>query len=264
MKRTLKKAYGYVSRLGIDPIAGAANLRGVPNFVADLRAFKQANTNVSLWPIGDLVPCLKDRFEESGAASGHYFHQDLLVARRIHARAPQVHVDIGSRIDGFVAHVASFRPIEVLDFRALSAVIPNVSFKQCDITAPLPAGLEQSCDSLSCLHALEHFGLGRYGDPIDPQGHLVALSNLAAIVKPGGWFYLSVPIGPQRIEFNAHRVFSVAHLLELVSSKFDVQAVSYVDDHGDLHENAGLAHDQINDSFGCRYGCGIVEMIRRH
>jgi SAM-dependent methyltransferase len=263
IKRTLRKAYGYVNRLGIDPITGAANLRGVPNFMADLRAFKQANTNADLWPIGDLVPCLKDRFEESGAASGHYFHQDLLVARRIHARAPQAHVDIGSRIDGFVAHVASYRPIEVLDIRALTANIPNVSFKQCDITAPLPAGLMNSCDSLSCLHALEHFGLGRYGDPINPDGHLVALTNLAAIVKPGGWFYLSVPIGPQRIEFNAHRVFAVPHLLELLSSQFDVQAISYVDDRGDLHEHAGFRDDHVKDSFGCRYGCGILEMIRR-
>jgi hypothetical protein len=61
VKRTRRKAYGYVNRLGLDPITGAANLRGVPNFMADLRAFKQANTDANLWPIGDLVPCLKAR-----------------------------------------------------------------------------------------------------------------------------------------------------------------------------------------------------------
>jgi len=263
MKRTLRKIYGYANRLGFDPLTGAANLRGVPNFVADLQAFKHANTEPELWPIGDLSPCLKDRFEQSGAASGHYFHQDLLVARRVHARSPEVHVDMGSRIDGFVAHVASFRPIEVFDIRTLTASIPNVRFKQCDITAPLPADLVQSCDSLSCLHALEHFGLGRYGDPINPHGHRVALANLARVVKPGGWFYLSVPIGPQRIEFNAHRVFALGHLLDLVAPLFDVRAVSYVDDRGDLHENIDLGDPQLRDSFGCRYGCGIVEMVRR-
>ena len=262
MKRTLRKAYGYANRLGFDPLTGVANLRGVPSFMADLRAFKQANTEAALWPISDLSPCLKDRYEQSGAASGHYFHQDLLVARRVHQRSPEVHVDMGSRIDGFVAHVASFRPIEVFDIRALTASIPNVRFRQCDITAPLPVELVQSCDSLSCLHALEHFGLGRYGDPIDPDGHRVALNNLARVVKPGGWFYLSVPIGPQRIEFNAHRVFALQHLLELVAPLFEVRDVSYVDDAGDLHESVGPEHPGICDSFGCRYGCGIVEMVR--
>lgn len=263
MKRVLQKIYGYINRLGIDPLTGAANLRGVPHFMADLRAFKRANTEPALWPIGDLSPCLKDRFEESGAANGHYFHQDLLVARRVHARAPETHVDIGSRIDGFVAHVASFRPIEVFDIRALQAKIPNVTFKQCDITAPLPSALQHSCDSLSCLHALEHFGLGRYGDPINPEGHRVALANLAQIVRPGGWFYLSVPIGPQRVEFNAHRVFAIRHLLDLVAPHFELRGISYVDDRGDLHESVDLGHPGLSDSFGCRYGCGIVEMVRR-
>jgi SAM-dependent methyltransferase len=263
MKRTLRKANGYANRLGFDPLAGAANLRGVPSFMADLRAFTQANTEAALWPIDDLSPCLKDRYEQSGAASGHYFHQDLLVARRVHARAPEAHVDMGSRIDSFVAHVASFRPIEVFDIRARTASIPNVRFRQCDITAPLPAELVQSCESLSSLHALEHFGLGRYGDPIDPDCHCVALRNLAQVVKPGGWFYLSVPIGPQRIEFNAHRVFALSHLLELVAPLFQVHDVSYVDDAGDLHERVGPDHPSVRDSFGCRYGCGIVEMVRR-
>ena len=64
-----------------------------------------------------MSPCLTDRFEESGAARGHYFHQDLLVAQRIFDSAPARHVDMGSRIDGFVAHVASFREPEQRDLR---------------------------------------------------------------------------------------------------------------------------------------------------
>src|SRR5215475_9848858 len=120
MKRALKTVAGYAGRLGVDPRAGAANLRGVPATVSDLRAFKQVHTQPELWPLGELNPCLKDRYEDSGVASGHYFHQDLLVARRVHARAPRVHVDVGSRVDGFIAHVASFREIEVLDIREMA------------------------------------------------------------------------------------------------------------------------------------------------
>ena len=89
MKQTLRSICGYVDRLGFDPLTGAANLRGVPNFVADRQAFKHANTESELWPIGDLSPCLKDRFDQSGAASDHCVHQDLLLARRVHARSPR-------------------------------------------------------------------------------------------------------------------------------------------------------------------------------
>jgi SAM-dependent methyltransferase len=267
MKRLLRTIYGYSTRFGIDPRAGFASLRGVPRFAADLRAFKRAHAGAGTnreWPLADLYPCFADRYEQSGSASGHYFHQDLLVARRIFARNPEQHVDVGSRIDGFVAHVASFRPIRILDIRELTSKIPNVTFGQCDLMGELPPAFDASCDSLSCLHALEHFGLGRYGDPLRPKGHETALSNMARMVKPGGWFYVSVPIGPQRIEFNAHRVFGLRHLLDLVGRAFEISALSIVDDSGELHETIAL-HDRsvIDASFGCRYGCAIVEAVRR-
>jgi hypothetical protein len=74
------------------------------------------------------------------------------------------------------------------------------------------------CDSLSCLHALEHFGLGRYGDPIDPSGHEKGVRNMAALLKPGGTFYLSTPIGRERVEFNANRVFDPRTILRLAEA----------------------------------------------
>ena len=267
MRDLLRRLYGHSSRFGFDPIAGIRNLRGMPRYAADLRAFRRAEVSSDLrarWPLGDKVPCPIDRHEQSGAASGHYFHQDLLVARRIFARAPRMHVDVGSRFDGFIAHVASFRPIHVLDIRDMTSAVPNVTFGRCDLMAALPADFEASCDSLSCLHALEHFGLGRYGDPIRPDGHEVALANLARIVAPGGWFYLSVPIGPQRIEFNAHRVFAVRHLLELLIPYFEVRHLAFVDDRGNLHESIDLDdRARIDANFSCRYGCAIVESVRR-
>ena len=266
MRGLLRRLYGHLKRFGFDPIAGIRNLRGMRRYASDLRAFRRAEASSDLrarWPLGDKLPCLIDRYEQSGTASGHYFHQDLLVARRVFARAPKMHIDVGSRFDGFIAHVASFRPIRVLDIRDMPGAVPNVTFGRCDLMAALPANFEASCDSLSCLHALEHFGLGRYGDPIRPDGHEVALANLARIVAPGGWFYLSVPIGPQRIEFNAHRVFAVRHLLELLSPYFEVRALAFVDDRGDLHESIDLEDSaRIDANFSCRYGCAIVEAVR--
>jgi len=67
---------------------------------------------------------------------------------------------------------------------------------------------------------MEHFGLGRYGDPVNYDGYLLGLNNLYQILKIGGKLYFSVPIGPQRIEFDAHRVFSLSYLLELFYGKY--------------------------------------------
>jgi len=202
---------------------------------------------------------LEERHAKSGIAGGHYFHQDLLVAKRILRAKPVRHVDVGSRVDGFVAHVATFRPIEVFDIRPLRYTVPNITFRRCDITNR-NLGISAYCDSLSCLHALEHFGLGRYGDRIDIEGHLRGLENLHKILQPNGTLYLSVPIGPDRIEFNGHRVLSTRTVLELVKDRFALVQFSYVDDLGDLHENVRLDSRKIATNCGCEYGCGIFEL----
>lgn len=223
---------------------------------------KQAGkqTNNVAFPIDKLYPCLVDRFDSSGSASGHYFHQDLLVAERIFMNNPQTHYDVGSRVDGFVAHVASFRKIYVLDIRHLQSKLRNIIFEQQDFMAQLKDSLKECTDSLSCLHAVEHFGLGRYGDTVDCEGYLKGLENLYGILKPNGKFYFSVPIGKQRIEFNAHRIFSVKYLLELFNGKYQIDHFSYVDDLGDLHENTELTEASIANNFNCSFGCGIFEM----
>lgn len=65
---------------------------------------------------------------------------------------------------------------------------------------------------------LEHFGLGRYGDPIHPNGYKTGFANLASLLRPGGRFYLSTPIGQERVEFNANWVFDPATILGLAQS----------------------------------------------
>jgi len=202
--------------------------------------------------------------DPAGISLGQYFFQDLWVARRIFEANPGRHIDVGSRIDGFVAHVASFRDIDIIDYRPLVSGASGIHFIQGDMMQELPPDLLGATDSLSCLHALEHFGLGRYGDPICHDGHRRGLANLARILRPGGTLYLSVPIGEQRTEFNAHRVFSVCHLLDLVGADFVVIAVSFVDDAGQFHPNVDLQRDMNTTSFGCQCGCAILELRRRY
>lgn len=263
MKILAKRIYHFVNLLGFDLRRFLNFFRGFPLFVHDYFSFySQKNTSSSDFDKTILFPCLSDRFEESGSAKGHYFHQDLLVANRVFENNPNRHVDIGSRIDGFVAHVASYRSIDVFDIRKLEVAHKNINFVQCDLMKALDSSLVAYCDSLSCLHALEHFGLGRYGDPINFDGHLIGLRNMTKVLSKNGTFYFSVPIGQQRIEYNAHRVFSVSYLLKILSEDFTVKQFSYVDDNGELHKNVELTKAKIESSFNCHYGCGIFELIK--
>ena len=248
---------------GIDLRKMINSIRGIPVFLREYRRFKRelASESSNDFALGRIYPCLVDRFEESGAASGHYFHQDLHVSHRVHTANPQKHVDVGSRIDGFIAHVASFRKIEVCDIRPMTSQIRNVSFLQADLMSKLPDNLVNYTDSLSCLHTIEHFGLGRYGDPIDPNGHAKGICQLQKMVKSGGTFYFSTVIGPQRIEFNAHRVFSIPYLLRQFENEFQLTQFSYIDDHGKFHESVSI-DEGASSNFGCNFGCGIFEFLK--
>lgn len=207
--------------------------------------------------ISDLYPIFDDFRLTAGSASGHYFHQDLLVAQLIHEAAPERHIDVGSRVDGFVAHVASFRQIEVIDIRPMPpSEHPNIRFLQADLINPGVA-LEACTDSLSCLHVLEHLGLGRYGDPVDPEAHRKGLDALARMVRPGGRLYVSSPIGRRKVCFNAHRVFDPLDFPEWLAGRLVLERFDLVDDAGRLH----LQRDHRTVPT-LEYGCGIYTFRR--
>ena len=259
----MKRLLSFLSFFGVDPIKFINSISNLPLYFRDLQKIKtQYNSSEKEFTLGKLYPCLTDRYDSSGKANGHYFHQDLLIARKIFSNNPSTHIDVGSRIDGFVSHVASFRLIKVIDIRPLSNAITNIEFIQADIIAPLQKSLYETCDSLSCLHALEHFGLGRYGDPIEYYGYLLGLDNLYKLLKPQGKFYLSVPFGPQRIEFNGQRVFCLTYLLKLLEKQYKLDSFSYVDDQGDLYEDVELSSESIASNYNSRYGCAIFEMTK--
>ncbi|OHE21640.1 MAG: hypothetical protein A2Z43_01560 [Syntrophobacterales bacterium RBG_19FT_COMBO_59_10] len=238
-------------------------LKGMPGFLREYREIRrQAEKSGNGFPFGKPYPCLADKGQGSGVLAEHYFYQDLYCARKVFQNNPARHVDIGSRIDGFVSHVASFREIEVLDVRDLSPAIPGIRFNRADLTAKnFP--LVDYCDSLSCLHAFEHFGLGRYGDPVDYDGHLVGWKNMHRMLKKGGKLYFSVPIGTQRIEFNAHRIFSIAYLLKLMDKRYSIDSFAYINDVQEFIADTALDEASVRNNFGCLYGCGIFELTKR-
>jgi hypothetical protein len=131
-------------------------------FARDRKTFRALPSGNEM-PWGSELPVLGEWNEASGDL-GAYFFQDHLVARWIKETAPARHIDVGSRLDGFVGMVSVFREVEVIDIRPAPYRIPGVTFHRLDLMAELPGEWMECTDSLSCLHTIEHFGLGRYGD----------------------------------------------------------------------------------------------------
>lgn len=203
-----------------------------------------------LWPVLD----------ESDAPAGEltwFFHQDLWAARKIHEARPLRHMDIGSRIDGFVAHVLAFMPVEYVDVRPLPGSVKGLTPLLADATL-LEGVPDGSVPSLSSLSAAEHFGLGRYSDPIDPSAAFRFMDSLCRVLAPGGRLYLSVPIGRERVEFNAHRVFAIPTVLERFRT-LRLESFSYVDMTDALHEDI----DPGSVPAGTESYAGLFEFSKR-
>lgn len=252
MNLFIRRIGTFLFQFGIDPRRILASLRFIPAYLLGILRLHRSIKKSIAGPFAlRWLPILSDRYMASGVARGHYFHQDLWAARHIYSRQPRRHIDVGSRIDGFVAHLLVFRQVDVLDVRDLKSTTRGLHFHQVDLMQPRLVD-QAATDSLSCLHALEHFGLGRYGDPINVDGWCNGLRNLALMLCSGGRLYLSVPIGPQIIEYNAQRIFrpqtilDAAQLLGLKLIEF-----SFIDDVGDFYEDCN-----IEDAVGCEFGCG--------
>ena len=129
----------------------------------------------------------------------------------------------------------------------------NINFIQKDMMDK--NSLEENItDSISCLHAIEHFGLGRYGDKIDINGHINGFNNIIKMLKSGGKLYISFPIGKRNeIHFNAHRVFHHNDIFNWNESLDNIilERFDFVDDRGKLNLNKNLNTDCKEIKFGC-------------
>ncbi len=182
-------------------------------FDNDLKKYKELNAGKKEFEIDDDLenPCLTDWRAAAGTlGSDLYLQQDLWGAKKVFEARPKTHWDIGSRIDGFITHLLSFKTrVTLIDIRKYeNSFDENLLFIQEDATT-LARFEDNSIDSLSALCSIEHFGLGRYGDEVDPDAVFIALKNMQRVVCPNGNFYISVPVGSSnQLSFNAHRVFN--------------------------------------------------------
>lgn len=183
-------------------------------FGTDKELYSQLNTRDNFKiNENDLHPIIEDKYEEMGCIND-YFWQDLWAAKLIFKNAPAEHYDIGSRLDGFLAHILAMNiPLRVIDVRPFPQEIENMQTIVDDATE-MKEFEDDSIESLSALCSLEHFGLGRYGDKVDPEACFKAFNNIQRKMKSGGKLYISVPIGRERVQFNAHRIFYASTIIK--------------------------------------------------
>jgi hypothetical protein len=177
----------------------------------------------------------------------HYTYHPAWAARVIRRLNPNCHVDISSSLH-FCTMVSAFLPVEFYDYRPARITLSGLTTGHCDLTRL--HFQTDSIDSLSCMHVIEHIGLGRYGDPLDPDGDLKAVTELKRVVSRGGSLLFVVPTGRPRIQFNAHRIYSPSQVLEMFSG-WELVEFALVDDRGSFAIGADLSI-----AAGQGYGCG--------
>lgn len=172
-----------------------------------------------------LFPCLYDATTTT-QLDPIYFYQDNWAFERIVAQAPKDHIDIGSH-HKFVGFLSKITNLTMVDIRPLSLELNTINFKEGSILE-LPYE-DNSIHSLSSLCVVEHIGLGRYGDPIDPLGSEKAFAEINRVMAIGSDFYMSVPVEEvNKIYYNAHRAFNEDYLLKELLSNYEVVDAAYI------------------------------------
>ena len=224
-------------------------------FLRDWRRFRQAGGTARVL---DFYPCLHDRTQSTGIDT-HYFHQAIWAMRHIRLSGAQRHVDIGSDVS-FVGMLTVITDVLFVDIRPLFLSIPNYQGIGGSITA-LPFA-DGSIASLSCLHVLEHIGLGRYGDPIDPRGPEKACREIVRVLQPGGHAYVSTLIGRPRVSFNGHRIFDATEVLALLAG-LEIGEMAMVDVAGHFVSGIDPHRADIRESEGgLDFGLGLFRLVK--
>jgi SAM-dependent methyltransferase len=251
MKRLLWRPYNWFLNLLFDPLELVKKYRALPQFVCNWRDYQRINRDPRFEiRLREVWYRAHDRYATAGTAHGHYFFQDLWAARRLYDWGIKTHVDVGSRLDGFIAHILPFCHLTYVDIRPLGLDWAGFTFKQGSITQmPFEDG---SVPTLSSLHVIEHIGLGRYGDTVDPDGYLKAAAELSRVLAHGGWLLLGTPVGRERLCFDAHRVFDPETIVQAFRG-LALAEFFLVDDTG-----LGIIADaSFEQARRCEYGCGL-------
>lgn len=217
-----------------------------PFIIADYLKFRRIDDKRFKLSPRDFHPCLEDKTPKT-EFDAHYIYHTAWAARKVKEISPQRHTDISSALY-FSGIVSAFIPVDFYDYRPADLNLSNLKSASADLTRLFFS--DNSLSSLSCLHTVEHIGLGRYGDPLDAQGDLKAIAELKRVLAPGGSLLFVVPVGLPRIEYNAHRIYSY-EMIKDYFKELTLKEFTLIDDSGQFIENA--SPESVKDQ---RYGCG--------
>ncbi len=210
-----------------------ARARGLVSYFSDWRRYGRLPANPR-FPVRmkDAYPRIHDKTSTTPVGAV-YFYQDAWCAGRVFATKPERHYDIGSKAE-MVGIISQFVPTTMIDIRPLTLSLPGLSFQKGDILN-LPFA-DRSIASLSSICVLEHIGLGRYGDALDPFGSEKTVRELIRVLAPKGNLFITVPVDAvDLVYFNAHRAFTRATVMELFA-ELDLVEEKYI--YGDRLEDA--------------------------
>lgn len=202
----------------------------------------------------------RDRYIIPGEATastsfdGTYVFHIAWAMRILAENCPNKHVDISSSLY-FVTNLSAFIPVDFYDFRPVDLSLPGLNSYAGNITSL--EFKDNSIRSLSCLHVIEHIGLGRYGDPLDPQGDTKAAKELIRVLEPAGTLLIAVPTGRARIQFNAHRIYEAEQIVAMFKP-LELKSFALVDD-----QNRFTLDADFNVANQQRYGCGCFHFIKK-
>ena len=181
----------------------------------------------------------------------HYVFHTSWAARVLAETRPKEHLDIASSLY-FVGSISAFIPTRFLDFRPADLGLSGLSSEPGNLSK---LALEDgSVESLSCMHVVEHVGLGRYGDPLDYNGDLGAASELSRVLADNGNLLFVVPVGGEaRIQFNAHRIYTYDQVVNLFP---DLELVEFALIPDDGAKEGLIRHAEPELTAAQRYACG--------
>ncbi|MDB5206501.1 MAG: hypothetical protein JWR72_1576 [Flavisolibacter sp.] len=221
-------------------------------YIREFRKFKALSDGRFPIAIKDAYPCLTDKIKTT-PFDRHYTYHPAWAARKLQQIAPKEHVDISS-ILSFSTIISAFIPTRFYDYRPAEIQLSNFVSGAQDLKQLTFE--DESIESLSCMHTIEHIGLGRYGDSLDPEGDLISIKELKRVLQPGGSLLFVTPVGKPQIEFNAHRIYSFEQITKYFAP-FVLRDFSLVTDVGDFVENADPKSVESQ-----KYGCGCFWFIK--
>ena len=227
--------------------------RRVLNYLLYLKEFCQfrSQNNPKRFPVRwrDRQPQLKEKTSTTDF-DRHYVYHPAWATRILAKTMPKKHVDISSTVK-FVSLISAFIPTKFYDYRPAQLDLSGLDSDFADVSDL--SFKDNSIQSLSCMHVVEHVGLGRYGDKIDPDGDLRAISELQRVLAVGGDLLFVVPIGQAMVRYNANRIYSYDQIMDYFK---DLKLVEFTL-IPDKAKDGGLVKDASKELSDAQVqGCG--------